>query len=183
MDKKKTIALFGGSFDPPHIAHKAIVEALLDFKDVDKVVVMPTFLNPFKTISHASAKLRLKWLNEIFSDHKDVEVSSYEVDQNQKVPSIKTVTHFLKKYKKIYLVVGADNLSSLHKWDSYEKLKKLVSIIVVPRNNIEIDKKFFKLNLDIDVSSTSLRGNIDITKLPSQCAKECEKFYKEKNEK
>ena len=37
----ETIALFGGSFDPPHIGHEAIVKSLCNFKDVDKVIVMP----------------------------------------------------------------------------------------------------------------------------------------------
>ncbi len=183
MNKKKIIALFGGSFDPPHIAHEAIVKALLNFKDVDKVVVMPTFLNPFKTLSHASAELRLKWLNEIFSKYENVEVSSYEVDKNQKISTINTVTHFLKIYKKIYLVIGADNLSSFHKWDSYKQLKELVTVVVVSRDNIKIDKEFLKIDLDINISSTSLRSKIDVKNLPKKCAKECEKFYKENNEK
>ena len=44
-----TIALFGGSFDPPHIGHEAVVKALKDFKEIDKIIIMPTFLNPFKS--------------------------------------------------------------------------------------------------------------------------------------
>ncbi len=183
MDKKKTIALFGGSFDPPHIGHVAIVEAMLKFKDVNRVVVMPTFLNPFKKLSHAPSKLRLKWLREIFSEFKNVEVSSYEVDKNKKVSTIETITYLLNAYQKIYLVIGADNLSSLHKWDSYEKLKKLVTIVVVPREGIEISRSFLQLNLDVNISSSSLRSNMDIKKLPAHCAKECETFYKENNEK
>ena len=67
----KTIALFGGSFDPPHIGHKAVVEAVLKLKDVEEVVVMPTFLNPFKDSFHAPSDLRLKWLREIFSGKKN----------------------------------------------------------------------------------------------------------------
>ena len=183
MNEKKTIALFGGSFDPPHIGHETIVKAVSDLKYVDKVVMMPTFLNPFKSFSHASAELRLKWLKEIFLKYKNVEVSSYEIDQNKKVSTIETVLHLLKSYDKIYLIIGADNLSSLHKWDRFSQLKKLVSFVVASRNKIEIDHDFLKLDIDVDISSTSLRDEIDIKKLPIECAKEIKKFYKEQNAK
>ncbi|NPA59805.1 MAG: adenylyltransferase/cytidyltransferase family protein, partial [Epsilonproteobacteria bacterium] len=60
----ETIALFGGSFDPLHIGHEAIVEALLCKKEIDKVIIMPTFLNPFKTKSFTSAQMRLESLKD-----------------------------------------------------------------------------------------------------------------------
>ncbi|MBD3829662.1 MAG: adenylyltransferase/cytidyltransferase family protein, partial [Arcobacter sp.] len=42
------IAIFGGSFDPIHIAHVAIVETALKQLDIDKLIIVPTYLNPFK---------------------------------------------------------------------------------------------------------------------------------------
>ncbi len=51
----ETIALFGGSFDPPHIGHKAIVKSLCNLKDIDKVIVMPTFFNGRIDLSEAEA--------------------------------------------------------------------------------------------------------------------------------
>ncbi len=172
-----TIALFGGSFDPPHIGHMAIVEALRELKDIDKVIVMPTFLNPFKSQFYASASLRVRWLKEIFSDYKNVEVSEYEVLQGKKVPTVETVKHLLKSYKKIYLVIGADNLASLHKWNRYNELRDLVTFIVVPRDGIEISQEFLRLNVDEKISSTKLREEIEISKLPKKCAKEIYNFY------
>ena len=183
MNEIKTIALFGGSFDPPHIGHIEVVRAVLKLKEIDKVVIMPTFLNPFKEISHASSELRLKWLKEIFLEFESVEVSSYEVEQNKKTPTIQTVLHLLKKYDKVYLVIGADNLVSLHKWYRFEELNRLVTIIVATRDNILVDKEFLKLKIDVDISSTHLREDINIKKLPKKCAKEIEKFYKEHNAK
>jgi len=153
----ETIALFGGSFDPPHIGHEAIVKALLNFKEIDKVVVVPTFLNPFKSHSHASPELRLRWIKGVFSGYKKVEVSDYEVKQNKSVASILSVKHFLKKYKKIYLVIGADNLASLHKWERYNELKELVTFVVATRDGIEIPKEYITLHIDENISSTQLR--------------------------
>jgi len=177
----ETIALFGGSFDPPHIGHEAIVEAALDLKYIDKVVIMPTFLNPFKSKSHAPSKLRLKWLKNIFLSYKNVKIDSYETDLKKKVPSIQSVKYLLKKYKKVYLIIGADNLKSLPKWHNYEELKKLVTFIVASRGKITVPADFITLHVDTDISSTTLRESIDISKLPKKCAIEISKYYKETN--
>jgi nicotinate-nucleotide adenylyltransferase len=174
-----TIALFGGSFDPPHIGHEAIVKALIKFKDIDKIVVMPTFLNPFKSHFYAPAALRLEWLREIFREYKNVEISDYEVLQKKRIATIESVKHLLESYKKIYLVIGADNLALLDKWKSYEELKGLVTFIIVPRDKVKISDEFLKLDIDEKISSTKLREEIEISKLPKKCAEEIYNFYKE----
>jgi len=179
----ETIALFGGSFDPPHIGHIAVVKALKEFAFIDKIIIMPTFLNPFKTKSYASAELRLKWLQEIFRDDSRVIIDDYEVNQSQKVPSIQSVEYLLKTYKKIYLVIGADSLSSLHSWHRFDELQEKVHFIVAQRDAFKIPENYLALNVKEDISSTQLRENIDITKLPKICAQEIAQFYKDNNAK
>lgn len=176
-----TVALYGGSFDPPHIAHVAIVKALREKEYIDKVVVMPTFLNPFKSEFTAPASLRLKWLREIFTNYNDVEVSSFEVDLGKKTPSIETVNYLLQTYSKIYLVIGADNLASLSSWHRYNELEKKVTFIVASREKIEIPNSYLTLIIDEDISSSKLRESMNIHKLPRQNAKEIEQYYKENN--
>ena len=174
----RTIALYGGSFDPPHIGHKAIVEALDKLNYIDEIIIMPTFLNPFKSESHAPSELRFKWLKEIFNKFKNVKIDRYEVEQNRQVPTIESVKYLLKTYKDIYLVIGADNLASLKEWNSYQELKDLVTFIVVPRDKIIVDKKFIQLEVDEKISSSELRDNINISMLPQVCAAEIEQYYK-----
>lgn len=156
----ETVALFGGSFDPPHIGHEAIVKAALNFKDIEKVIVMPAFLNPFKSASYHSADQRFNWLKEIFKDYKNVEISDFEIKQKRQVPSIETVLYLLKYYKKIYLIIGADNLSSLNKWHRYEELKNKVTFLVATRDNIVIPKSYLTLNIDEKISSTQIRNKL-----------------------
>ena len=181
INEIKSIALFGGSFDPPHIAHEDIVKELLKLKSIEKVVIMPTFLNPFKSEFHAPSELRLKWLKDIFLSYDNVEVSSYEVDLKRVVPSIESVKYLLKKYKKIYLTIGADNLKEITKWKNYKDLKELVTFVVATRDDIKIPKEFIKIDVDDNISSSMLREQIDETKLNQICSKEIIKFYKEKN--
>jgi len=155
----KTIALFGGSFDPLHDGHKAIIKALDDFMDIDKIIVLPTFLNPFKSKSHASAEQRFNALHVEYKDTKNVEISDYEIKQKTKVSSIQSVKHFLKTYKKIYLVIGADNLATLNKWQDYEELKSLVTFIVASRDSIKIPQEYITLHVEQNISSTQIRIN------------------------
>ena len=76
----ETIALFGGSFDPPHTGHIKIIEALKNLSFIDKVVVMPTYRNPFKSNFSAPADLRLQWLRDIFKKDERIEVNAYEIN-------------------------------------------------------------------------------------------------------
>jgi len=173
----KTLALYGGSFDPPHVGHKAVIEALRKLEYIDEIIIMPTFLNPFKSKSHAPSELRFNWLEKIFKEFENVVIDRYEVNQERQVSTIESVKHLLKKYKDIYLVIGADNLHSLNSWDNFQELEKLVTFIVASRDNIIVDKKFIRLNIDEKISSSALRKNIDISMLPIECAKEIEKHY------
>lgn len=153
----KNIALFGGSFDPLHVGHEAIINALDGLLDIDEIIVVPTFLNPFKTSSSADAQDRYDVLKNRFKNKKNVFISDYEIKQKTKVPSIDSVKHFLKSYKKVYLVIGADNLEKLHLWQDYNELKNLVTFIVATRDNISIPKKYITLHVDETVSSTQIR--------------------------
>ncbi len=177
----KTIALFGGTFDPPHLGHLSIVNAALSSLDIDKVIVMPAYLNPFKSKVCAPPELRLKWLKKIFSTYTNVEVDDFEIKCKRKVPSLETVQHLKKRYKHIYLIIGADNLKSLDKWYGYKELKELVTFVIASRDDIEIPQEYLLLHVDEPISSTNLREKIQKEFLPADTAGEIEKFYKENN--
>ena len=179
----KTIALYGGSFDPPHLGHEAVVKALEKLDFLDEIIVMPTFLNPFKENFTAPAALRLQWLREIFSDYNKVHVSAFEVEKKRKVPAIETVEELSRSYDKIYFVIGADNLESLKKWYKYSELAKRVTFIVATRDDVKIPQHFLRLNVDVDISSSELRQKMDSAKLPHKCAEKIMKYYKEHNAK
>lgn len=176
----KTIALYGGSFDPPHIGHEAVIKALVKLEYIDQIIVTPTYLNPFKNNFFAPASLRLKWLKELCATMKKVSVSDFEVNKNEKVPTLTTVNHFLQMYENIYLVIGADNLEHLHRWYKYEKLRQKVTFIVVTREDISVPKEYIKLEVNRDVSSSELRNNLKIDKLPKKIANKIVDFYNKK---
>ena len=178
-----TVALYGGSFDPPHIGHEEVVKALANIAFIDKIIVMPTFLNPFKKSFFAPSELRLEWLRTIFLSFKNVEVSAFEVNLQRQVPTIETVKYLKKKYKTIYLVIGADNLHSLERWYNYKELQKEVTFIIAKRDDIEVANEFIRLEVNEEISSSSLRQDMNIDKLPKKVAQQIAQYYKEHNAK
>jgi len=177
----KSVALFGGSFDPPHIGHIRVVEALEKLSFIDTIIVMPTYLNPFKSSFRAPAEVRLHWLQEIFAPFKSVHVSSFEVAMQRKVATIETVEMLAKKYDSIYVVIGADNLLSLFKWKEYEKLQKMVTFIVATRGDTKVPQHYITLHVKEDISSSELREAMQLSKLPKKCADTIQQYYKEYN--
>ena len=173
------IALYGGSFDPPHIGHLQVVHTALQSLDIDKIIVMPAFVNPFKTGTHAPADLRLKWLRAIFADDKAVDVSDIEIIQNRAVPTVETVEALASQYAKIYFIIGADNLASLQKWHRFETLDTLVTWVVATRDGIAIDKKYKQLCVEHPISSSQLRSKLQDEHLPKEVASEIKTYYEE----
>lgn len=162
-------ALFGGSFDPPHFGHLSIVESALAELEIDKLFVVPTFLNPFKSNFYFSPKARLEWLRilcqSLPNSFKDkVEVLDYEVRQNAPVPTYQTLQFIQQTYLskgKVYLLVGADNVESLSKWKDFDKLKKSVEFVIIPRKGFRIPQEFKSLSFrTMDISSTEIRNKL-----------------------
>ena len=177
------LAIFGGSFDPVHIGHVKIVDTVLNSLHVDKVLIIPTYLNPFKSSSFAPANLRLEWLKKLFTCRDRVEILEYEIEQQKATPTIETILYVKKLYKeidKIYLIIGADNLATLHKWQNFDKLASLVEFVVATRDGIKIPKHLQKMSINANISSSNLRNNIDKSFIPSLIADEVKKYYTRK---
>ncbi len=157
------IALFGGSFDPPHFGHKEIIKQALQALDIDLLIVMPTYLNPFKNNSHYDPQTRLELTKEMANEFQKVQVSDFEVLQNEKVATIQTVDYLYNQYKieKFYVIIGADNLEKLHLWNSFEELNEKVEFVVATRDKIKIDSQYKTLLVQCDISSTKIRETLD----------------------
>jgi len=183
-NKRLNIAIFGGSFDPPHTGHIQIVKEALKKLDIDKLFVVPTYLNPFKNRFHAPSHIRYKWLQEIFKEFDKVEILDFETNQKRAVATIETVKYLYEKYNidKLYIIIGADNIEKLHRWKDFEELKKLATFVVATRDDIELPKDLINLEISANISSTKLRESMDERYLPKSAKQEIINFYKEKNE-
>jgi nicotinate-nucleotide adenylyltransferase len=179
------IAVFGGSFDPPHIGHEEIIQKALQKLDIDTLFVVPTFLNPFKKTVTATSQKRFEWIEKLLLPNKNAKLLKYEIEQKRPVPTIETIRHLLKTYNidKLYLIIGADNLPNLESWKEYKELEKLVHFVVATRDEIKIPKNLQKLNICANISSTKLRENIEKKYLPKSIADDVIAYYtKERDE-
>lgn len=173
------VAVFGGSFDPPHNAHIEIVKEALDSLDIDILVIFPSFLNPFKKNFNAHPFERLGWVKKIFSGFKRVDIDSFEIDRGRPTPTYLSIEYIKKKYspKKIYLIVGADNFSHIEKWENYERLKDEVEFVVAKRDRVDIPKGYKVLDIQNSVSSTKIRDGEYLDSVPLEIKKEVKDRY------
>lgn len=165
--KKPGVALFGGSFDPPHLGHLEVAKEAQKVLNVDKIIVMPAWRNPFKSGTLADAKTRLKWCRENFGGLEGVEVSDLEVRMKKAMPTIETIEALSSDYDVTHLIIGADNLKTLGNWHRFDELNRRITWVIAEREGIKSVPRWLNrvilLSVDVPVSSTMLReaGAID----------------------
>ncbi len=156
--------MFGGSFDPPHLAHLKIIKyCSINF---DKLIIVPANKSPMKEHSPiASFHARVQMIKLMISDiSNNIVIDTYESDSREEISyTIHTVKHLLEKYNtdKIFLVLGSDQLEKFSLWKDFDELKELVEILCFSRPgfpfvSINLSYKRNK-DLNIDFSSSDVR--------------------------
>ncbi|BCZ17803.1 Nicotinate (nicotinamide) nucleotide adenylyltransferase NadD [Helicobacter sp. NHP19-003] len=175
LTPKPTIALYGGSFDPPHVAHLEVIYQTLASFALDKFFILVAHQNPFKTPPAFTPEQRLLWMQELLRGMDKVIVSDYETQQKRPVPTIESVRHFNQTYhpQKLYFIMGTDNVAGLKDWEGYDELTQLAHFILVQRQGYPLDTppsfnhSFLSLeNIKCPISSTQIRPCSQNTKSP-----------------
>ena len=163
----KRIGILGGTFNPIHLGHLAIAEMAQEKVGLDKVIFVPAFIPPHKTVSHlAEAKDRLTMVRLAIADNPAFTVSDYEINKGGRSFSIDTVTHFHKLYKKkakLYFVIGGDSLATLPTWKNIDQLLKLVTFVVVNRPGYRKNHKAIRhisVESELNIASRDLRKRV-----------------------
>lgn len=126
---KPKLYVFGGSFDPFHVAHEAIVNAVT--KEFGQILLIPT-QNPWKTSSYIALEDKIKDLQEFFKEDSRVQVSSLCLDPEYNY-MYKVVEHY-PDYK-IVFIMGEDAYEKYPQWKNYAQFKDQVETIVFKRSN------------------------------------------------
>ena len=173
------LALYGGSFDPPHAGHVAVITRALEALPIDRLIVIPASRNPFKPRVIAGGEMRIEWLKEILKPFERVEVSDFEVAQHRSVYTIETVRHFLPLCDELYLIIGADNLETLSSWYRFDELDRSVRWVVASRGGIHIPPNMIRLDVDVLISSTDFRTELGSLGLEPELEHTITTYYKE----
>lgn len=149
----KTVALFGGSFNPPHWGHHQVLDYLKGLSQFDEIWMVPTYDHPFEK-NLLSYKHRQNLSQLTTKDlGADVKVSLIEGElKNHPSYMIETIRGLKKKFPayNFKIVIGSDCKDQLSKWKDIYQLKKEASFFFIPRPGFE-ESPF------MNISSTEIR--------------------------
>ena len=153
------IALFGGSFNPPHVAHLMAAVWVLSARDVDEIWFVPTYIHAFgKELADFDMRCRMLELS-IEALGPRVKVSRVEQEIGRESRTIDTLQYLLKQRPgdTFSIVIGADILLEADQWKCFDLLKELAPFYVLGRAGVVVEGHELAFELP-EVSSTEIRG-------------------------
>jgi len=136
--RSKKIGLFGGTFDPPHSGHVALVEAGLKVMGLDEVWVIPAEPVHRNLSGNADGKTRFDWLQMVFEKQQGVQVLDWEIGRGRPVAAVETLRDFHQHYPDVvpWLMLGADAWTGLESWREYPAHRDLCNVAVFARTGL-----------------------------------------------
>ena len=169
------IGLYFGTFNPIHVGHLIIANHMAEHSDLDEIWMVVTPHNPHKKKSSLlDNHHRLEMVFRATEKYDNLKPSDIEFKLPQPNYTVHTLAHISEVYPQheFCLIMGEDNLKSLHKWKNYEIILERHAVYVYPRisdGNIEtqfdLHPKIHKVNAPIvEISSTFIRKEIKAKK-------------------
>lgn len=165
------IGLYFGTFNPIHVGHLIIANHMAEFTGLDQVWMVVTPHNPFKkkdTLLGDNIRLELVFLAT--ENYPKIKPSDIEFRLQQPNYTVHTLAHLQDKFPQheFALIMGEDNLKSLHKWKNHEVILENHEIYVYPRIGLEEENPLLvnhpKVHLIdapvVEISSTFIRDSI-----------------------
>ena len=156
-----SILVFGGTFDPPHLAHVELAKDAMAHLQCDKVLFVIAAKSPFKQSTvqtedeHRLAMLKLALTKEPWS-----EISTLELDRGGTSYTIDTLQTLQKQYGEnvnFTLLIGEDQAESFDKWRNIEAIESIANVVVLGRDGYKSDR-FQALPFHTNpISSTQIR--------------------------
>lgn len=132
------VGLFFGSFNPIHVGHLILAQNILEQSDLDQIWFVVSPQNPFKKKSTLLHEFdRIDMVRAATDKHPYFEASDIEFGLPKPSYTVDTLSHLIGKYpsNQFSLIMGEDNLSSLHKWKNFEYILHHHDVLVYPRPN------------------------------------------------
>jgi nicotinate-nucleotide adenylyltransferase len=133
------VAIFGGSFNPPHLAHQMAALYVLETAAVDELWIVPAFQHAFgKALAPFAHRLEMCELAAAALGPR-AKVSAVERDLGVESRTLRTVRRLQRDFPEhaFSLVIGADLLAELPSWQDSAELQRSVPLVVVGRAGFE----------------------------------------------
>ena len=167
----KKIGIFGGTFNPPHIAHLIVAESVREQLNLDKILFIPSGNPPLKESIPAEHRLAMAKL--AFGNDKNFEISDIEMKNlKERSFTVNTLNLLHEIHKddpvRFYLIIGVDNLIELPLWKEPEKLFEMSEVVIINRPGFELgesktkfaDRVKFLTVPYLEISSSMIRSNV-----------------------
>lgn len=166
------LAIFGGSFDPPHIGHLLSAEDAYERLRLDRLIFVPAAVQPLKTGREATAaEHRLAMVRLLVSDDSRLEVSTAEIERGGLSFMVDTLGHFASAYPDAerFLLLGADVLATFGQWRDPSRVLGLAQPVILERNGeaqatlpggLDEGRLMRLPTRRIDISSTEIRERV-----------------------
>ncbi|AOW08614.1 nicotinate (nicotinamide) nucleotide adenylyltransferase [Flavobacterium gilvum] len=165
------IGLYFGTFNPIHIGHLIIANHMAEHSDLDQVWMVVTPHNPLKKKSTLLDDYhRLQMVHLATEDFPKIKPSDIEFKLLQPNYTVNTLAHLQDKFPQheFSLIMGEDNIKSLHKWKNYNTILEHHDIYVYPRISSEVENLELKNHPNVhlidapivEISSTTIRETI-----------------------
>ena len=119
MSDSRRIGIFGGSFDPPHLGHLWIAEAVLESLELDEILWIPAAISPLKPDGPvASNEQRRQMIDLAVSGCEKFRVDDRELTRGDVSYTVDTLDELRAEYPRadLFLIMGSDSLASIRKW-------------------------------------------------------------------
>ena len=195
MNGSPKIALFGGTFNPPHTGHISACTEFAKAISPDVLYIMPSSVPPHKEMAgKGSAAQRFSMARIAFRNMPCTTVfSAMELARDGKSYTVDTVESLIKLHgcEKIYMYVGSDMLFWFENWKDFRKLFEKCILVTAARSeedagNIKACCENFRKKygceyillplVPLEISSTKLRGLFEDSNADVSAQKECKKY-------
>jgi nicotinate-nucleotide adenylyltransferase len=139
------IALFGGTFDPPHRGHIAIARAAADSFSLDKILFAPTGRQPLKTTAPGADFNDRYAMVQIATENSDSRFFTSSIDKphadgspNYTIDTLTTLKA-AQPADELFVITGADAFLDIRRWRESDQLLTLAEWIVVSRPGFSLN--------------------------------------------
>lgn len=173
MSSDRRIGLFFGSFNPIHIGHLIIANAMVEGSDLDKVWLVVSPQNPLKPSRGMLHEFdRYDMVKAAIGDNYKLEVSDVEFHLPKPSYTVNTLAHLVEKQPsaKFCVILGEDNLANFTQWKNHEFILENFGLYVYPRPGVPNSPLRRHPNVKmvdaplLDISATYIRSCVKANK-------------------
>ncbi|WP_298821240.1 nicotinate-nucleotide adenylyltransferase [Chloroflexus sp.] len=142
MAAVRRLGIYGGTFDPIHFGHLAIVEEARWYCQLDQILIVPAAAQPLKAGHLAAGHHRLEMVRLACANNPALIPSALELDRPPPSYTIDTLRICQERYGsgvELFLIVGADAAAELSRWREPDQIAQLARLVVVGRPGYTFD--------------------------------------------